>query len=247
MVPGAVGIPLWDAGGLHVFLPIACYAFIYHHSIAGLSHPVRDKKLLGSIFLTTFLICAGAYGTIAVLLANYFGPHMAQSSNLEWQDYGTGAGRGQGVARAVAFYILLFPALDVASAFPLNAITLGNNILSMRDKKAAASEGSAQPARRAVVMFRLLAAVPPIVAGFFVRDLGRISEYAGTVGVLITLVFPALLNLKSRQVLKEVFALDSARTFYSNELSRKRYGPINLLVGLALFVYIFVCLVLGKE
>lgn len=39
---------------------------------------MRDKKLLGSIFLTTFIICAVAYGAIAVLVANYFGPHMAQ-------------------------------------------------------------------------------------------------------------------------------------------------------------------------
>lgn len=239
---GPVGIPLWDWGGLYVFLPIACYAFIYHHSIAGLSHPVRDKRLLGSIFLTTFLICSVAYGAIAVLVASYFGPHMAQSSNLEWQEYGA----GKGFPRAMALYILLFPALDVASAFPLNAITLGNNMLSVRDKKPAAGASvlGAPPARHKVVMFRLLAAVPPIVAGFFVRELGRISEFAGTVGVLITLVFPAVLNLKSRAVLKDVFSLDSAATFYSNELSRKRYGPVNLLIGVALFVFILVNLLL---
>jgi hypothetical protein len=235
---GPVGIPPWDAGGLYIFLPIACYAFIYHHSIAGLSHPVRDKKLLGSIFLTTFIICAVAYGSIAVLVATYFGPHMAQSSNLEWHDYG----KGMAFPRAVALFILIFPALDVASAFPLNAITLGNNFLSMRDTKP-----SRPPARRMVVAFRLLAALPPIFAGFFVRDLGRISEFAGTVGVIITLVFPAALNLMSRSKLKEVFALDSAKTYYSNELSRKRYGPINLLVGVMLFVFILVNLLLGKE
>lgn len=245
---GPVGIPLWDVGGLYVFLPIACYAFIYHHSIAGLSHPVRDKTLLGSIFLTTFLICAVAYGAIAVLVASYFGPDMAQSSNLEWQDYG--AGKGSGFERALAFYILLFPALDVASAFPLNAITLGNNMIAMRDKTKPSLGGGARPAaggRRLVVAFRLLAAVPPIIAGFFVRELGKISEWCGTVGIIITLVFPAILNLKSRQVLKEVFALESAKTYYSNELSRKRYGPVNLLVGVALFVYIMVNLVMGKE
>lgn len=57
-------------------------------------------------------------------------------------------------------------------------------------------------------------------------------------------MFPAVLNLKSRAVLKDVFALDSAKTYYSNELSRKRYGPVNLLVGVALFVYILVNLLL---
>ena len=38
--------------------------------------------------------------------------------------------------------------------------------------------------------------------------------------------------------------LDSAKTYYSNELSRKRYGPVNLLIGVALFLYIFINLVL---
>lgn len=92
--------------------------------------------------------------------------------------------------------------------------------------------------------FRLLAAIPPLVVAIFVRDLGMISEYAGTVGIIITLVFPALLNLRSRTRMKELFQLDSARTYYSNELSRKRYGPVNLVIGLGLFFYILVNLLM---
>ena len=30
----------------------------------------------------------------------------------------------------VSYFVVLFPALDVASAFPLNGITLGNNLMS---------------------------------------------------------------------------------------------------------------------
>lgn len=29
----------------------------------------------------------------------------------------------------VSYFVVLFPALDVASAFPLNGITLGNNLM----------------------------------------------------------------------------------------------------------------------
>lgn len=100
------------------------------------------------------------------------------------------------------------------------------------------------PSRPTTVGFRLLAAVPPLIVAYFLRDLGLISEYAGTVGVIITLVFPALLNLRSRTRMKELFQLESARTFYSNEMSRKRYGPVNLLIGVGLFFYIFVNLLL---
>jgi len=105
-------------------------------------------------------------------------------------------------------------------------------------------QSAGPPLRVKTVGFRLLAAVPPLVVAVFVRDLGRISEYAGTVGIVITLVFPALLNLRSRTLMKEVFQLDSARTYYSNELSRKRYGPVNLIIGLGLFFYILVNLLM---
>lgn len=109
-----VGIPLWRWDGMPVFLPIACYSFIYHHSIAGLSHPVRDKTLLGQIFLASFVMSGIFYGVIALLVAYYFGPGMAQSSNLEWTGYGH-----TGLGRVVGTYVLLFPALDVASTSTL--------------------------------------------------------------------------------------------------------------------------------
>ncbi|KAM3574400.1 hypothetical protein VYU27_003693 [Nannochloropsis oceanica] len=213
----------------------------YFPSLTGLSHPVRDKTLLGQIFLATFVICSLSYGLIAVFVAHYFGPEMAQSSNLEWDGYGRTA-----FGKAVGTYVLLFPALDVASAFPLNAITLGNNMLDMGNTQQndIDCQSAGPPLRVKTVGFRLLAAVPPLVVAVFVRDLGRISEYAGTVGIVITLVFPALLNLRSRTLMKEVFQLDSARTYYSNELSRKRYGPVNLIIGLGLFFYILVNLLM---
>jgi len=50
---GADSIKMFDISNLYVFLPIATYAFIYHHSIPGLSEPVKNKKQLGNIFLLT--------------------------------------------------------------------------------------------------------------------------------------------------------------------------------------------------
>ena len=228
---------LWDPSGLPVLLPIAAYSFIYHHSIPGLSHPVKNKKLLGNIFRATFVICFLAYGSVGVIVGAFFGPSMPSSSNLAWRDYG-----GNAFSKIVGSYILLFPALDVASAFPLNAITLGNNILDMKDEESRAGP----PSRAKIVAFRLVAAIPPLIVAFFLRDLGRISEFAGTVGIIITLVFPALLNLKSRTIMKDTFGLDSAKTYYTSELSRKRYGPVNLLIGVGLFLYIFINLLMEK-
>lgn len=74
-------------------------------------------------------------------------------------------------------YALIFPALDVASAYPLNAITLGNNLMA-----AWASDLTPKVARfrRVRLFFRLLAAVPPIV-GAFLANLACSPLYPVTV------------------------------------------------------------------
>ncbi len=58
--------------------------------------------------------------------------------NLNWQDYygcaevgpdNKPVGHAPGWAYFIRIIILIFPALDVMSAFPLNAVTLGNNLM----------------------------------------------------------------------------------------------------------------------
>jgi len=45
-------------------LPIAVFANIYHHSIPGLSEPVKDKTKLKYIFGVVFVFGAVAYSSI---------------------------------------------------------------------------------------------------------------------------------------------------------------------------------------
>ena len=60
-------------------------------------------------------------------------------------------------------YALIFPACDVASAYPLAAITLGNNLMSAwaSDKVAMVSRY-----RHFRLLFRLVAAVPPLAGAY---------------------------------------------------------------------------------
>lgn len=103
-------------------------------------------------------------------------------------------------SHASVFYVVLFPALDVASAFPLNGITLGSTLLGFKHgsniRRVEASD------RREVVKHRLLAAIPPIAGACFVRDLGVITDYTGVTGFLIAFVFPAALHMTSRRMCK---------------------------------------------
>ena len=110
--------------GLHKMLPIIVFATIYHHSIPGLSNPVANKKKLGGIFRATNVFSCSAYIFIGCVLGSIFGRTIEQSSNLHWETYSGGR-----YGDWISWFVLCFPAIDVLSAFPLCAITLGNNLL----------------------------------------------------------------------------------------------------------------------
>ncbi len=196
------GLSLFNVGGLPALLPVATYAFIFHHSVPVLAAPVADKASLPSLFRTAFLVCCAAYGALGLVVALGFGSGISAQCNLNWQTYvgcvaaragGVGAGDAPLPAAAIRFVILIFPALDVLSAYPLNAITLGNNLMAACLGEAAlvaagaAPPGASGPSSAAAAappaaggawylatptlrfatrtVFRLLAAAPPIVAG----------------------------------------------------------------------------------
>ena len=130
--------PMFRPAGIDKMLPIMVFAHIYHHSIPGLAHPVADKKKLSGIYRSTTVFSTIAYAFIGLILGSAFGDNIEQSSNLNWKHFsgGTAVFDSNGAivsvawwAKAISLYILCFPAIDVISAFPLNAITLGNNMM----------------------------------------------------------------------------------------------------------------------
>lgn len=108
----------------------------------------------------------------------------------------------------------MFPAVDVVSAYPLNAITLGNNLLGAVYGKRIHEVEKNRLIRTA---FRLLASVPPIVFGILVRELGVITDYTGTTGFLIGLCIPAILYMSSKAIAaRKNFATDTHYTSYGS-------------------------------
>lgn len=107
-------------------------------AIVYLSHPVADKAQLGRLFRATTIFTTVSYSILGITVGATFGPSVAQASNLNWHAYRGGTGVydiATGVWTDVAWwapwnslYIVCFPAIDVVSAFPLNAITVGNNL-----------------------------------------------------------------------------------------------------------------------
>jgi len=253
---------LINLSGLYHTFPIIVYAFIFHHSIPGLSHTVSksNKRHLKSIFQFTFLISGLGYTFVGICVGAYFGANIHQSSNLNWIEFRGGTGElvlemdshGNVIhsywtnvawwAKAISFFIVCFPALDVASAFPLNAITLGNNLMGSIDRKDNYTV-EIHPYRR--YMFRLIASIPPIIGAIFIRELGVITDYAGAVGFIIAFSFPALIFLSSE---KKKYATNSSNkiqtmeTYYHGLGSNYVCAIFVCLFGVFMAIFVLICL-----
>ena len=120
-------------------LPIAVYANNVHHSIPTVTHPMVDKRRAGEVFSTAFSIAFLAYVSLGLVVAVYFGANDSSSSNLDWDSY-MGFFKvplDQSIplyAKSIKLYIILFPSLDVMSAYVSAtfaiAVRLQPNLLS---------------------------------------------------------------------------------------------------------------------
>ena len=231
--PGVV----WRMSKVYILLPIAAYANIFHHSIPSLSHPVVDKGSLGKIFTTALIVSWAAYAGIGTAISIFFGEHTKVASNLNWRSYvGSGIPGDEAplYARLISCFVVLFPAMDVASAYPLNAITLGNNLLCAvyGSQLAPAMERS----RMHRMGFRLLAAVPPLLLALVESNLGEITDFTGLTGFAVAFIFPALLSLYSENKLREA-GIDP-NTCYSNWWTRRFFLLLTASFGVFLSLFV---------
>jgi hypothetical protein len=220
--------------GLQFLLPVSVFANILHHSVPALAEPVADKRKLGYIFMATLIFCFFAYSAIAMSVSLYFGGQTLSSSNLNWADYGSNAsGLAYCVMRPISVYVMMFPALDVASAFPLNAITMGNSLFSVVYGK---QVHSLEDSRRHKTAFRLMAAFPPLIMAALESNLGKITGYTGITGFMLAFIFPPLLAYYSHVTLANVGM--PVLTIYATDFASPRYGAAIFLFGAFLLVYV---------
>ncbi|CAB9518408.1 expressed unknown protein [Seminavis robusta] len=185
---------LVDWRGIHRMLPIVVCAAIFHFSIPALATDLgrQNQDQLSHIFAWTMVLVFVVYASIGVTDALYFGGanNIRQSSNVNWAHYHGGTGRPIIRDDGVTIWI------DVACVFPLHALVLGNSLMAVWYKD---RTNPLQQNRWIISAFRIVAAVPPLIGGLYVRELGTILDYNGIFGLAIAFVFPAWLYLSSTE------------------------------------------------
>ena len=187
--------------GLGTIFPICIFAQIFHHSVPGIAYPLKDKTTVPKVFSSCLFTMFVLYSGLSIVLALYFGTAIASQCTINWQNY-TGSPTSAGTAQLgflanfTKYLIVLFPPADVLSAFPLKAITVGNNIMH------SFLTAQQKTVRRKYIPFRLFAAVTPILGALAFNDLTVLLKYTGTLGIVIAFLCPTYLQWVSRRAVK---------------------------------------------
>jgi amino acid permease len=229
-------LPMFELHGFGLMFTTAIFSQLFQHSVPGLIRPLspETKGQAPAIFGLALITTGAIYITTGVTCVYYFGPLVNQAINLNFVGFDWGAGQihflGHVCIKAMAMTVVLFPALDTLSVFPLIANTLGNNFhaafphahkhvsknmkaclsASMIDAIVKATSSSEYMSPREAMqqltarLWRLAAAVPPIVLSMFIANLSLTLQVAGVCGILVALVTPALLQMYSLEQLCDV-------------------------------------------
>ena len=195
--------PAFNWSGLGTIFPICIFAQVFHHSVPGIAYPLKDKTSVPKVFSSCLFTMFVLYSGLSVVLALYFGTAIASQCTINWQNY-TGQRLPPGAAAAslgflanfTKYLIVLFPPADVLSAFPLKAITVGNNVMH------SFLTAEQKSVRRKYIPFRLFAAVTPICGALLFNDLTVLLKYTGTLGIVIAFLCPTYLQWKSKREVK---------------------------------------------
>jgi hypothetical protein len=193
----------FDAIGWLVSIPVFAYAFILHQGIPALTHPIREKHLLRELMSAMFGIAVISYLSLGVVVPLWFKADIQETCTLNWVDT---AKAGSPAVRALSYYLVLFPSIDVTSAYPLVVHTISNNIyttLFCRDT----SRKSKTPKLDFLLqlLIKFVSAVLPIAAALFVSNLVYVLKYAGLTGFFISFFFPTALQLSSIWKCSKIF------------------------------------------
>ena len=174
----------------------AIYSFMCHHSLPSILFPVRRKRHLSSLLALDFLAVYSIYVVLAVVAILAFGrdPHSICQDNLPCsiqplytENFDTYS------VRPIGWYIALFPVFTLSTNFPLIAMTLRNNLMTL------IPVGLHWPIFLRRVVFALLATVPPLIIAAITTNVDELVSFTGSFGGLgIMFFFPTILIVVGR-------------------------------------------------
>ena len=201
---GNTNIPeIADIKGLPILFGISVYSFNIHNLLPGIVTPMKSKRrvnwMLTAVYATVLLF----YLTLAITGSFAFRVcEMNDLYNLDFFNPSDSVGR-----LIVGTYLALFPFLVLSTRFPLNAISLRENLDSLSKEALKPWIGDKElPKIIGRIIFATIALIPAIVISFSTQQNSLLISVTGTFpGVGIQYLIPAALVIMSRRTITKQF------------------------------------------
>ena len=211
----------FNVDGLLAALPVVVYAQFLHIAIPTIAQPISDKTKLVWVISLVFATTTSLYGLLGLTVAIHHKDAINEVCTLNWMSL---ISHKSLLLRTFAYFIVLFPSIDVCSVYPLTVIVLSNNVEYLITGDARKPSG-----RVTRTVHRLFWAVTPLVGAFYLSNIVELTRYAGLLAFLVAFWFPAALQFKSKQVCYRVFG--HSNTLYSSWYSTTLYIKTVFTIG----------------
>mmetsp|Transcript_27345 Transcript_27345/g.26985 ORF Transcript_27345/g.26985 Transcript_27345/m.26985 type:complete len:287 (+) Transcript_27345:245-1105(+) len=190
--------PLISFEHLGSAIPIVLVAMAFQNSIPTIVQHVTDKETnLRKIANASTMTAFGFYTLLGMLVPVAI-DDVPSMSTLSYRNYTAGHERHNRPwwTYIIEYIVVIFPALDVFSSFPIQAITLADNLCT----RYYGNIPKFHMPRRGVRFFRLLVVIPPLIIAFLEYNLGFILEWTGLLGILLIPVAIPMMHLAARRL-----------------------------------------------
>eukprot|EP00767_Chilomastix_cuspidata_P000397 gnl/Chilomastix_cuspidata/1096.p1 GENE.gnl/Chilomastix_cuspidata/1096~~gnl/Chilomastix_cuspidata/1096.p1 ORF type:complete len:525 (+),score=200.13 gnl/Chilomastix_cuspidata/1096:1572-3146(+) len=233
--PYVFDVPLFDWENFGELFTTAIFSYVIHFSVPvllGVLGAENHRMAVPYVYIVTFTI-AIFYCVVGIVASEYFGDSANIVITTMWADYNGSTFNGGDRpwwAAVLAYIVQVFPVLDLCSAFPLSALVLGNNLRNVFCSEAAAARTKYK------VIFRLIAAMPPIILSYFIRDIEMLLEVSGCFAFFVAFFGPSWAVIEARRMCKKIWGERGVKTPFDFVLTKNIGVFIIFGVSVVLFI-----------
>ena len=181
-----------------VTIPVLVYAQNLHQGIPSLTHPVLPKIRLKAMLIATFVTTWSFYTLLGIVVSFAFLSLINENATLDW-NYFTGAAHNIAV-RIISYFIILFPSLDIISAYPLVVTTVANNLYLVLMRRDTSEAMSTWKDRIGKLLFRFVFAIVPLIGAMFISNLVTVLNFAGLFAFAMLFFVPIFCQIQSKRL-----------------------------------------------